>query len=172
MSQIIVKMIWYSIFFYSVSSQILLLHYCCIFTRGPVWIHWIVPVRQNISFYPCLPSSLTLGQVAPGWCLLSSACQFGNGIPKSHLPCICVPEQEHQKLTKVLAFPEYLSHFHPSHSHFLPFPSHFQPLTATSSHAWPCKAFCSYLMAHFKKIQPFTALFWTFPVIPEAFSNI
>ena len=30
----------------------------------------------------------TVGQVAPSWCLLSSACQFWIGIPKSHFPGI------------------------------------------------------------------------------------
>ena len=30
--------------------------------------------------------TFTVGQVAPSWCLLSSAGQFWSGIPKSHLP--------------------------------------------------------------------------------------
>ena len=100
----------------------------------------------------------TVGQVAPGWCLLSSVCQFGKGIPKSHLHGIAVPEQPHQKLTNVLAFPELLTHFHSCQAisnHFHLLPSHFQLLPATFSNVkhsaailWPFK----------KKLQPFPAI--------------
>ena len=137
---------------------------------------WAIPVSMKRCFWQLLlklvsanpPNSQTLnqkrklftvGQVAPSWCLISSKCLSGNGIPKSHLSGISQARAAAWQFYTFLGLPGIFKPFSSLTRYFKPFPSILQSFLALTYH----------LSATLRKLQSFYGSFQKVSAIPSHF---
>ena len=94
----------------------------------------VVVYVVDVFFMVIFVVVVTMSQVAPSWCLLSSTFQFGSGIPKSLIPpAFLRPVQQHHNSIHDCGIKHTIS-CQTISSNIYPFPSVSNKFSAISSH--------------------------------------